>query len=644
MVLLCRFTLLNPTMVRNYKPKPGSRQYRKYDPEIMKKAYKEFRNGEGSLCSIARKYNITKSCLYGRIHYNRTNESGGRKAFTLEREEHIIKYIHACAPWQYHLQFWDLRLLIKFYLDRRPVITKRKLENNLPGQELMMKLIKRQEDTISQKVIQHINDNGAVTAEAVLSYFHELKMLINDLDPQNIVCFNDILIIDEVDDNKIKENLKINNMLVMLAASAAGEVLVPLISYKEKPCYEKTPRRSIMSKHLHEERKRLNTSIFEDWFKSIIVPYYEGKSGKKCLIGGFFSSRITKDILEMCKEQDIHFVFLPDNSSNLTQPLYNLSQLIQKTWSSILPQVKIDSSQYTIPKQSFFEMTQNIIANATDTVLEGFEKTGIKPFNPEEVLKQLPGYNETIEDVVEDFEKREAEAQEISIQVKTEIEFSDQYSDDNYDDDISSNYIEKKNAKEEKQNTDSLSETKQHYDEIPEDKMELKLSPVDFQEDMACEDASIDYTPINTMVNIDYVPRSSRGRKLKLKRKEDLSSDSDYAPTGKLAPKKRAVNKKQSTGKRNTKVSNNGTEVDPLSSGQSGTYLQINENQLENDTSVTQTQLLEAILSTVNRQEKLQERATIAMETQASALSNIAMLLERLANSNFKPEDNLVNT
>ncbi|XP_063530864.1 uncharacterized protein LOC134741926 [Cydia strobilella] len=622
-------------MVRNYKPKPGSRQYRKYDPEIMKKAYKEFLNGEGSLCSIARKYNITKSCLYGRIHYNRTNETGGRKAFTLEREEHIIKYIHACAPWQYHLQFWDLRLLIKFYLDRRPVIAKRKLENNLPGQELVTKLIKRQEDTISQKVIQKINDNGAVTAEAVLSYFHELKMLINDLDPQNIVCYNDIFIIDEVEDNKIKEseNFKVNNMLVMLAASAAGEVLDPLISYKEKPCYEKTPRRSIMSKHLHEERKRLNTSIFEDWFKSIIVPYYEGKSGKKCLIGGFFSSRITKDILEMCKEHDIHFVFLPDNSSNLTQPLYNLSQLIQKTWSGILPQVKIDSSQYTIPKQSFFEMTQNIIANATDTVLEGFEKTGIKPFNPEEVLKQLPGYNETIEDVVEDFEKREAEAQEIAIQVKTEIEYSDQYSDDDYDDDISSNYIGKNNAKEEKQNTDSLSETKQHDDDMPEDKINLKLSPVDFQEDMACED----YTPKNMMVNIDYVPRSSRGRKLKLKRKEDLYSDSDYEPTDKPAPKKRAVNKQQSTGRRNTKVSTDGTEVDPLSSGQSGTYLQVNENQLENGTSVSQTQLLEAILSTVTRQEKLQERATIAIETQASALSKISMLLERLANSNFKP-------
>ncbi|XP_061712683.1 uncharacterized protein LOC133521626 [Cydia pomonella] len=622
-------------MVRNYKPKPGSRQYRKYDPEIMKKAYKEFRNGEGSLCSIARKYNITKSCLYGRIHYNRTNETGGRKAFTLEREEHIIKYIHACAPWQYHLQFWDLRLLIKFYLDRRPVIAKRKLENNLPGQELVTKLIKRQEDTISQKVIQNINDNGAVTAEAVLSYFHELKMLINDLDPQNIVCFNDIFIIDEVEDNKIKEreNLKINNMLAMLAASATGEVLDPLISYKEKPCYEKTPRRSIMSKQLHEERKRLNTSIFEDWFKSVIVPYYEGKSGKKCLIGGFFSSRITKDILEMCKEQDIHFVFLPDNSSNLTHPLYNLSQLIKKTWSSILPQVKLDSNQYTIPKQSFFEMTQNIIANATDTVLEDFEKTGIKPFNPEKVLKQLPGYNETIENVVEDFEKHEAEAPEIAIQVKTEVEFSDQYSDDDYDDDILSNYIEKNNAKKEKQNTDSLSETKQNDDEKPEDKMELKLSPVDFQEDMICEDASIDCTPKNMMVDIDFVPRSSRGRKLKLKRKED-SSDSDYVPRDKPIPKKRAINKKQSMGKRNTKVSTNGTEIDPLSSGQSGTNVQIDENQLENDTALTQTRLLEAILSTVNRQEKLQERATIAMETQASALSNIALLLERLANSN----------
>ncbi|XP_047988816.1 uncharacterized protein LOC125228334 isoform X1 [Leguminivora glycinivorella] len=620
-------------MVRNYKPRPGARQYKKYDPEIMKKAYREVLNGEGSLNSVAKKYNISKSCLYGRIHYNRTNESGGRKAFTLEREEHIVKYIHVCAPWQYQLQVWDLQLLIKFYLDRRPVIARRKLENNVPGTELVSKLIKRQEDIISHKVLQSINDNGAVTIEAVHSYFHELKMLVNDLEPQNIVCFNDVFIMDEIVDKKSKERefLKINNMLVMLAASATGEVLDPVISYKEKPCYEKTPRKSIMSKHLHEERKRLNTSIFEDWFKSIIVPYFEGKSGLKCLISCYFSSRITKEILGMCRELDIHFVFLPDNSSSLTHPLYNLSQLIQSTWSSILPQVKVDSTRYTISKQSFLDMTQNIIANATETVLEGFEKTGIKPFNPEAVFRQLPGYNEiTIEDVIEDFEENDEEARDISFQVKTEIEYSDQYSDDDYDDEISSNLIEKSNAEEEKLNTDSLSETK-HDDEMPEGKMEFKMSPVDFEEGMTLEDASIDYTPKDEMVKNDFVPKSSRGRKLKLKRKH--SSDAEYVPTDKSSPKKRVVNKRQSTGKMTANDSTNSTEIDPLSSGQSGANLHIDEVK-ENGTSATQTQLLEAILTTVNRQTKLQERATVAMETQATALSNIATLLERLVANN----------
>lgn len=64
-----------------------------------------------------------------------------------------------------------------------------------------------------------------------------------------------------------------------------------------------------------------DSTTFEDWFEMIILPWAKEKIGTKILIGDDLASHINHRIVTMCEANDIRFVFLPPNSSHLTQPL-----------------------------------------------------------------------------------------------------------------------------------------------------------------------------------------------------------------------------------------------------------------------------------------------------------------------------------
>lgn len=51
-------------MPRVYKPRPGGKQYKKYDATVMKQALDELTlNRHATIRSIAKKYNVSRSVL-----------------------------------------------------------------------------------------------------------------------------------------------------------------------------------------------------------------------------------------------------------------------------------------------------------------------------------------------------------------------------------------------------------------------------------------------------------------------------------------------------------------------------------------------------------------------------------------------------
>lgn len=82
---------------------------------------------------------------------------------------------------------------------------------------------------------------------------------------------------------------------------------------------------------------------FEDYFKRIVLDWASSLPGKKVVICDNLSSHLSVDVIEICERNDIKFVFIPANSTHLTQPLdVVFFGPLKKVWRKILLQYKME--------------------------------------------------------------------------------------------------------------------------------------------------------------------------------------------------------------------------------------------------------------------------------------------------------------
>lgn len=214
---------------------------------------------------------------------------------------------------------------------------------------------------------------------------------------------------------------------VMMCGSAAGVLLPPYIIYKSDFMYstwrivpvEPNETPPYCNKSCCQGKFKFNRSksgwidpvIFTDWFINQFLPHAKLLPGPKVLMGDNLSSHFTDEVISNCIENDIRFVCLVPNSTHLTQPLdVGFFRPVKEAWRTVIGAYKKANVKIAlIPKNDFarilkkclFEMdtvkTKNIKSKTyTNRIYENlksaFKKCGVVPFNPKEVLMQLPDY------------------------------------------------------------------------------------------------------------------------------------------------------------------------------------------------------------------------------------------------------------
>lgn len=102
--------------------------------------------------------------------------------------------------------------------------------------------------------------------------------------------------------------------------------------------------------------------------------------------------------VEICEKYDIHFIFLPSNSTHLLQPLdVAVFASFKKSWRCVLEEWKHDEGQNkpSIPKGRFPTLMNQMLQKIgdermRDNIQSGFRKCGIFPFDPSVVYARLP--------------------------------------------------------------------------------------------------------------------------------------------------------------------------------------------------------------------------------------------------------------
>lgn len=400
-------------MARSYKRVLGSRNYANYTETTLKKAIHDVKTKKKTIRQASETYGIPKSTLSDKILGKHIKKYGGQQVLSSKEEKNVVNAIETSATWGFPLTHYDIRKLVQSYLNRKGVIIKC-FSENLPGPDWIKSFMKRH-DSLSTRLAQNIKRCRAqVTRDIMTLYFTELKKSLEGVSPENVINYDETNFSDDPGRPKVvcKRGSKYcdrimdstkTSISVMMAASAAGELLPPFVVYKAKNRYveweENGPRGC---RYGISSSGWFDSNAFVDWFRQIVIPFFRGKEGPKVMIGDNLSSHITTEVIQTCQEHEIRFVLLPPNTTHLCQPLdVSFFAPLKRMWRKILTDWKL-KRRGPFQKSDFPHLLKtalnNIEASSRKNILSGFRACGIVPFNPHPVLKRIPSTSDVQEE------------------------------------------------------------------------------------------------------------------------------------------------------------------------------------------------------------------------------------------------------
>lgn len=404
------FVFLGAVMPRNYKPVVGT-GYKQHEPGKIQQAILDLQNGL-SLRKTAEKHGIHYSVLYrhwkkGTGTGNVMKKSGGQTSLSADEETLFVQRLQLCSEWGYPIDSITLRLLVKDFLDRSGRIVK-KFKDNLPGRDYVYGFLQRHRDELAIRICQNIKRSRAsITPNTINAYFDELTKELEGVPVENIVNYDETNLTDDPGRRKVitrrgtKYPERVMNSSkastsVMFSASAKGTILPPYVVYKSIHLYHSWTEGGPKGTRYNRTKSGwFDAFCFDDWVSTVALPYFNKLEGKKILIGDNLASHLSLESIRLCEASNVRFIFLPANSTHLTQPLdVAFFRPLKMKWREILEEWKkgMGRNEPTVPKDKFPALLKKLCDSLKEAnVVSGFKKCGIAPLNRTKVLEMLPG-------------------------------------------------------------------------------------------------------------------------------------------------------------------------------------------------------------------------------------------------------------
>lgn len=397
-------------MGRVYLRKPGSRKYRDYNEERLKAAVEAYKRGGKTLHQVAEEYEIPYVTIYRKAKGLHQKTPGGQPVLSKKLENVIVKAILVAADWGYAMEMSEIQEMVAGYIQQLG-LTNLKFNNNRPGKDWYEGFLKRHQ-VLAQRRSQSIKLSRAkVSPEDINNFFDNLEVSLLNVPPECIVNFDETNFTDDPGRNKVlvrrtsKRAEKVvdtskSATSVMVAATASGVLLPVYVVYKAEHIW----RTWMEDGPLHARYNRscsgwFDAHLFTEWFMEIALPYFRKlPKGPKVLVGDNLASHLTIPVIQKCIENDIRFVFLPPNSTHLTQPLdVAVFAPMKRKWREQVKKWKT-RNKGAIRKDVFPRLLRKTIESLqekmSDNIIAGFRGTGIFPLDRQQVLKRLPSDND----------------------------------------------------------------------------------------------------------------------------------------------------------------------------------------------------------------------------------------------------------
>lgn len=305
------------------------------------------------------------------------------------------------------ISFVELRMLVKTHLDKlgREIPC---FESNYPGLAWFRSFMKRHKDVLSPRICQNIAPKRAqISTDNIKEYFSNLKETLKNIPPSHIVNYDETNLSDDPGRKrciyprgcKYPERMLASAksaISLMFAGTACGHVLPPYVVYKAEHLWDTwTTGGPTGARYGRSKSGWFDTAAFEDWFKTIALPYFRKLEGDKVLLGDNLSSHINEDVINLCAKHNIKFVCLPPNATHICQPLdVAFFRPLKMKWRQILSDWKKTNRSALVSKDCFPSLLRKLMtaieSGQEENLKAGFRKCGIVPFSPDAVLASIP--------------------------------------------------------------------------------------------------------------------------------------------------------------------------------------------------------------------------------------------------------------
>ena len=178
-------------MPRTYLRRLGAKPKRNYNTENLIKAIQAIKVRKLSYRQAAEKYQIPRSTLENKVNLTHPKSLGGQPVLTKEEEGDLVHGILRAAHWGFPFTGWDIRYLVKGYLDRCGQKEKRFCKN-MPGEDWVKSFLKRHSDILTTRLSENIKRARAeVSSETIKCYFDNIRPIVEQISPGNLINYDE---------------------------------------------------------------------------------------------------------------------------------------------------------------------------------------------------------------------------------------------------------------------------------------------------------------------------------------------------------------------------------------------------------------------------------------------------------------------
>ena len=393
-------------MPRLYVKQLGSRSYGNYSKDALQECMEAVKSGMPKT-TASKTFRIPLRTLSNKIKGIYTKTPGGQTVFLLEEEQVFVNHLLKLAEFGFPVSSDDLRHVVGNYLNQKGRIVK-KFKNNIPGKDWVRIFLKRH-SVLSKRFSANIKVSRVnVSRQDIIDYINNLKSTLDGVPASNIWNFDETNLSDDPKAKKVlvKCGVKYPETIcnfskcafsVMFCVNAAGGSVPPYVIYKAEHLWSSWFQGGPAGcRYNRTKHGWFDSSTFEDWFTSHMLPVLKNQEGPKVLIGDNLSSHINETVIKLCETNNIRFVCLPPNTTHLTQPLdVSVFSSLKNEWSKVLSHWR-DISEgmhyHTLPKEIFARLLNQLMEQMKpkfkDIVPSGFRKCSIFPIDCNEILKR----------------------------------------------------------------------------------------------------------------------------------------------------------------------------------------------------------------------------------------------------------------